>query len=142
MFRIAMFAAAALAAVLAGIAPTKADIVAQVSISRQLMTVTVDGAEAHVWPISTARRGYVTPRGTFRVQSMHRMTYSRLFNNAPMPFTIFYHGHYGIHGTTELKKLGQPASAGCVRLHPDDARTLFEMVQKRGPASLQVLVGG
>ena len=140
MFRIAMFAA--LAAVLAGIAPARADIVAQVSISRQLMTVTVDSAEAHVWPISTARRGYVTPKGTFRVQSMHRMTYSRLFNNAPMPFTIFYHGHYGIHGTTELKKLGQPASAGCVRLHPDNARTLFEMVQKRGPASFQVLVDG
>jgi hypothetical protein len=70
------------------------------------------------------------------------MTYSRLFNHAPMPFTIFYDGHYGIHGTTDVKKLGQPASAGCVRLHPENARFLFELVQKRGPKSLAVVVEG
>lgn len=142
MVRTVVFVAVLICAALAGAAPARADIVAQISISKQLMTVRVDGVETHVWPISTARRGYVTPKGTFRVQSMHRMTYSRLFNNAPMPFTIFYDSHYGIHGTTEVRKLGQPASAGCTRLHPDNARTLFEMVQKRGPASFQVQVEG
>lgn len=143
MFRIVMFMAVIILAALAGVAPARAaDIVAQVSISKQVMIVTVDGAEAHVWPISTARRGYVTPKGTFKVQSMHRMTYSRLFNNAPMPWTIFYDGHYGIHGTTDVKKLGQPASAGCVRLHPDNARILFETVQKRGPSAFKVQVEG
>jgi lipoprotein-anchoring transpeptidase ErfK/SrfK len=59
-----------------------------------------------------------------------------------MPFTIFYDGHYGIHGTTDVKKLGQPASAGCIRLHPDNAKILFEMVTERGPAAFQVLVEG
>jgi lipoprotein-anchoring transpeptidase ErfK/SrfK len=142
MVRTVVFAAALLVAALAGIASGKADIVAQVSIAKQIMVVVIDGAETYTWPISTARRGYVTPKGTFKVQSMHRMTYSRLFNNAPMPFTIFYDGHYGIHGTTDIKKLGHPASAGCVRLHPDNARVLFEMVQKRGPASFQVQVEG
>jgi lipoprotein-anchoring transpeptidase ErfK/SrfK len=140
MVRTIVFVAAIVGAAVTNIAPAVADVVAQVSISRQTMVVTVDGAETYVWPISTARRGYVTPKGTFKVQSMHRMTYSRLFNNAPMPWTIFYDGHYGIHGTTEVKKLGQPASAGCVRLHPDNARFLFEMVQKRGPASFKVQV--
>jgi lipoprotein-anchoring transpeptidase ErfK/SrfK len=137
-----LFAAALLLAAFAGLQPAQADIVAQVSISKQTVTVTVDGTERYVWPISTARRGYVTPKGTFKVQSMHKMTYSRLFNNAPMPFTIFYDGHYGIHGTTDIKKLGQPASAGCVRLHPDNARILFDMVTERGPKSFQVLVEG
>jgi lipoprotein-anchoring transpeptidase ErfK/SrfK len=137
-----LFAAALLLAAFAGLQPAEADIVAQVSISKQTVTVTVDGAERYVWPISTARRGYVTPKGTFKVQSMHKMTYSRLFNNAPMPFTIFYDGHYGIHGTTDIKKLGQPASAGCVRLHPDNARILFDMVTERGPKNFQVLVEG
>jgi lipoprotein-anchoring transpeptidase ErfK/SrfK len=137
-----LFAAALLLAAFAGLQPAQADIVAQVSISKQTVTVTVDGAERYVWPISTARRGYVTPKGTFKVRSMHKMTYSRLFNNAPMPFTIFYDGHYGIHGTTDIKKLGQPASAGCVRLHPDNARILFDMVTERGPKNFQVLVEG
>ena len=151
MRKTAIFAVAFFLAAPAGLSPAKAqavspqdvsDVVAHVSISKQTMTVIVDGMGVYVWPVSTARRGYVTPKGTFKVQSMHKMTYSRLFNNAPMPFTIFYDGHYGIHGTTDMAKLGQPASAGCVRLHPDNARFLFELVQKRGPAKLQVQVEG
>jgi lipoprotein-anchoring transpeptidase ErfK/SrfK len=142
MSKILGMAAAALAAALALAAPARAEIVAQVSIASQSMTVTVDGISTHTWPVSTARRGYVTPKGSWGVQSMHKMTYSSLFNNAPMPWTIFYSGHYGIHGTTDIKKLGQPASAGCIRLHPDNARVLFEMVKERGPKSFKVVVEG
>src|SRR5690606_12328374 len=100
------------------------------------------GVSTYTWPVSTARRGYVTPKGSWGVQSMRKMHYSSLFNNAPMPFTIFYNGHYAIHGTTEIKRLGQQASAGCVRLHPDNARTLFDLVKERGPEKLQVVVEG
>jgi lipoprotein-anchoring transpeptidase ErfK/SrfK len=143
MRKVALLAAALAFAALAGLKPAKADeIVALVNISNQTMTVTVDGLGRYYWPVSTARRGYVTPKGSWGVQSMHKMTYSRLFNNAPMPWTIFYSGHYGIHGTTDVAKLGQPASAGCVRLHPDNARTLFELVQQRGPKSFKVVVEG
>jgi lipoprotein-anchoring transpeptidase ErfK/SrfK len=142
MLKIVGIAVALFAAVAAGVAPAKAEIVAQVNIASQTMTVTVDGISTYTWPVSTARRGYVTPKGSWGVQSMHKMTYSSLFNNAPMPWTIFYSGHYGIHGTTDVKKLGQPASAGCVRLHPDNARVLFEMVKERGPKSFKVVVEG
>ena len=133
---------AALLAAAIGVAPARAEIMAQVSLSQQTMTVTVDGVDTYVWPVSTARRGFVTPKGKWGVQSMHRMHYSSLFNNAPMPFTIFYNGHYAIHGTTDVKKLGRPASAGCVRLHPDNARILFNLVKERGPRTLQVVVDG
>jgi lipoprotein-anchoring transpeptidase ErfK/SrfK len=85
---------------------------------------------------------YVTPKGSFKVQSMRKMHRSSLFNNAPMPYSIFYSGHYAIHGTTEIRHLGSPASAGCVRLHPDNARFLFDLVQQRGPQTLQVVVDG
>src|SRR5688572_22978898 len=142
MRKLLYFVAAIVFAILAALKPGRADVVAQVSISQQSMTVIVDGVARHSWPVSTARKGYVTPKGKFKVQSMHKMTYSRLFNNAPMPFSIFYDGHYAIHGTTDVKRLGQPASAGCVRLHPDNAKILFEMVKERGPASLQVVVDG
>jgi len=140
MARTVVFVAVLAWAALAGIAPAKADVVVNISISRQSMTVTIDGMDRFVWPVSTARRGYVTPTGSYRVQSMHKMHYSSLFNDAPMPFTIFFHGHYAIHGTYEVKKLGRPASAGCIRLHPDNARFLFDLVKERGPMSLQVVL--
>ena len=140
MVRTVVFVAVLICAALAGIAPAKANVVVNISISRQSMTVTIDGMDRFVWPVSTARRGYVTPTGSYRVQSMHKMHYSSLFNDAPMPFTIFFHGHYAIHGTYEVKKLGRPASAGCIRLHPDNARFLFDLVKERGPTSLQVVL--
>jgi len=142
MLKIVWMAAALLAAVAAGVTPARAEIVAQVSLTAQTMTVTVDGVSTYTWPVSTARRGYITPKGKWGVQSMHKMHYSTLFNNAPMPFTIFYNGHYAIHGTVDVKRLGRPASAGCVRLHPDNARALFDLVKSRGPEALQVVVDG
>ncbi len=42
-------------------------------------------------------------------------------------WAIFYDGHYAIHGTDQIKRLGRPASKGCVRLHPDHAKVLFRM---------------
>jgi lipoprotein-anchoring transpeptidase ErfK/SrfK len=140
MRRFIVLVAAAVLGSLAAAGPASAEIVAQISISQQSMTVIVDGVVRHTWPVSTARKGFITPKGTFKVQSMHVMTYSRLFNNAPMPFSIFYDGHYAIHGTLDVKRLGQPASAGCVRLHPDNAKILFEIVKERGPDSLRVVV--
>jgi lipoprotein-anchoring transpeptidase ErfK/SrfK len=142
MKRFALFALALALGWGSGLPAARADIVAQISVSQQTLTLTVDGETLHVWPVSTARRGYITPKGTFKVQSMHKMVYSAFFNNAPMPHSIFYDGHYAIHGTTDVKKLGRPASAGCIRLHPDNARFLFDLVKGRGAESLQVIVDG
>ncbi len=60
---------------------------------------------------------------------MHR---SRKYNNAPMPHSIFFHGGYAIHATTEVAKLGRPASHGCIRLSKANAAKLFEMVKADG----------
>jgi lipoprotein-anchoring transpeptidase ErfK/SrfK len=116
-------------------------IVVTISVPKQEMRVVVDGVEKYVWPVSTGRDGVaITPAGTFKVQSMNATAISRLFNNAPMPWAIFYDGHYAIHGTTSVSMLGRPASMGCTRLHPDNAKILFEMVKARGAQSLQVVV--
>jgi lipoprotein-anchoring transpeptidase ErfK/SrfK len=140
MVRVALFAAAFLLAAVAGVLPARADVVAHISLSQQKMTVIVDGVERHRWPVSTARRGKRTPVGSFRPQTLVRMHYSTLYNNAPMPYSIFFHGNYAIHGTTEVKRLGRPASAGCVRLHPDNAKVLFGLVRERGPANVQIVL--
>ena len=108
------------------------DLVAMIDLSDQKMTVFVDQIPIHQWPVSTARPGKFTPIGLYHVQSMRRMHYSSLYNNAPMPHTIFFSGNFAIHGTTDVDQLGTPASAGCVRLHPDDAATLFALVLEHG----------
>src|SRR5215203_2820389 len=107
----------------------------------QRMHVYVDGGLAYSWPVSTARAGYQTPAGSYRVQRMERMWYSRKYDMSPMPYALFFRGGYAIHGTHSIRQLGRPASHGCVRLHPANARTLFGLVSASGGARIVVANG-
>jgi hypothetical protein len=123
----------------AAAAPAAAQVQISVDKSAQQMTVTVDGEVRHVWRVSTARSGYRTPTGTWRPTRLHASWYSRKYDNAPMPHSIFFVGGYAIHGTYETGKLGRPASRGCVRLSPSNARTLFALVQQnRGETTISI----
>jgi lipoprotein-anchoring transpeptidase ErfK/SrfK len=115
-------------------------VVARVSISSQTMKVYHEGRLIYTWPVSTAKAGKITPAGTFEPEFLSRNHRSRRYNNAPMPFAIFYDGNYAIHGTDQIKRLGQPASHGCVRLHPDNAKILFEMVKAEGMENMRVVI--
>lgn len=123
-----------------GTLAAKADIVAKIDLSSQRMNVYVNGAAKYTWPVSTARRGYRTPVGTYRPQSLQRMHYSKKYHNSPMPHSIFFRGGYAIHGTGAVKSLGRPASHGCVRLHPDNAATLYSLVQNHGPRNTRIVI--
>ncbi len=115
-------------------------LVARVSLSGQVMHVYHHGQLLYVWPVSTARSGKITPTGQWRPQWLSRNHRSSRYNNAPMPYSVFYSGHYAIHGTNEINRLGRPASAGCVRLHPDNARKFFDMVRAEGMEQTRVIV--
>ena len=118
--------------------PARADIVVRVDKSSQRMAVIVNGEHRYSWPVSTGVYG--TPSGSFRPQSLSRYHRSSIFNNAPMPYAIFYDGHYAIHGTTAISQLGGPASRGCVRLHPSNAAILFSLVQQEGASRTQIII--
>jgi lipoprotein-anchoring transpeptidase ErfK/SrfK len=109
----------------------------------QTMTVSLDGVQQYEWPVSTGLRGYTTPSGTYTARSMNKIWYSRQWDNAPMPHAVFFtkDGH-AIHGTLEVKRLGKPASHGCVRLSPENAATLFALVEKTGVKNTQVVLAG
>lgn len=111
-----------------------------VDISDQKMLVTVDGEARLEFDVSTGRKGYSTPVGHYGVERMYRKYNSRKYDGAPMPFSIFFHGGYAIHGTTDLKRLGTIASHGCVRLHPDNARLLFDLVKQAGAGNTSIRV--
>lgn len=112
----------------------------RVDLSEQSMTVLVHGKVAHVWKVSTAGRGYQTPTGFWTPYRMHVMWRSRKYDNAPMPHSIFFYEGYAIHATPYVKRLGKPASHGCVRLHPDNAKALFALVRQYGPAAVRVSI--
>jgi len=119
-------------------APSWADVRVHIDKSAQRMAVSVDGASRYNWPVSTGRRGYGTPSGVFRPQVMVRRHFSRRYDNSPMPHSIFFHYGFAIHGTSELSRLGGPASHGCVRLHPSHAAALFALVQRNGPHNTRI----
>jgi len=119
-----------------------AGVVAKVDVKRQTMSVYVDGQLKHEWPVSTARKGYVTPGGKYRPERLERMWYSKKYDNAPMPYAVFYNGGYAIHGTQATRGLGRPASHGCVRLRTDNAARFYNLVRTHGERETRILIDG
>jgi lipoprotein-anchoring transpeptidase ErfK/SrfK len=115
-------------------------VIARVDISDQTMEVVVDGTVVHTWDVSTGGKGYRTPVGVWQPYRMHTMWRSRKYDNAPMPHSIFFTGGYAIHATPHIRRLGRPASHGCVRLHPDNAKALFALVKEYGRARTRVVI--
>ena len=107
-------------------------VTARVDLSDQRMVVLVDGRPTFEWKVSTARKGYVTPTGAWKPTRTHKMWYSKKYDNAPMPHSVFFHGGYAIHATTAVKRLGSPASHGCVRLAPENAADFYSWCRCSG----------
>jgi lipoprotein-anchoring transpeptidase ErfK/SrfK len=118
----------------------RADILAHIVLSEQRLHLYVDGEKIDSWKISAGKRKGWTNTGTFRPYFLSRHHRSSLFRGAPMPFAVFYDRDWAIHGTTAIKGLGRPASHGCVRLHPKNAATLFNLVLRQGKKNTVVWI--
>jgi hypothetical protein len=126
---------------LCALARAEAGIVVTVDKSAQRLSVVVDGSQRYEWPVSTARWGYRTPNGTYRPERLARKWFSRKYDMSPMPYSIFFDGGYAIHGSYEISHLGRPASHGCIRLHPENAATLFSLVKEHVRETQIVITG-
>jgi lipoprotein-anchoring transpeptidase ErfK/SrfK len=131
---------AAAAAMFLMASAAEASVRVHIDISSQTMSVNVDGWHYASWRVSTARAGYWTPRGSYRVRRMARMHYSRKYDNSPMPHSLFFKGGYAIHGTGYVRALGRPASHGCIRLAPGNAARLFQLVREYGPGATRITI--
>ena len=120
-------------------AGAKAEILINVNKSSQRLTVYVDGAQRYTWAISSGLAGG-PPSGSYRPERLERKWYSRKYDWAPMPHAIFFHQGYAIHGTNVISRLGRRASHGCVRLHPQHAAILFDLVQDAVNGQLEAVV--
>jgi len=117
-----------------------AKLVATVNLSTQTMTVKQGGVVKYRWAVSTARRGKVTPTGSCSAKWTSKNHKSSRYNNAPMPYSVFYSGNYAVHGTYQSKLLGRPASAGCVRLSVSNAATFYSMAKQVGLKNTRIIV--
>jgi lipoprotein-anchoring transpeptidase ErfK/SrfK len=137
---LAAFSAALLQMFSAVAERAEARVLVEVDRGSQTMDVIVDGERLYSWRVSTGRAGWITPPGVYHPQFMAVHWYSRVFNNAPMPHSIFYSGPFAIHGTTDVGRLGRPASHGCIRLAPANAAVLFGLVEKEGKHNTTIVV--
>jgi lipoprotein-anchoring transpeptidase ErfK/SrfK len=141
---VSRFAATALAMlVIARAAPAGADVLVTIDKSSQRMMVHVDGSLRWVWPVSTGRPGHDTPSGRYTAFRMEADHFSKEWDDAPMPYSIFFSqtGH-AIHGYLDTRRIGTPASHGCVRLQPANAARLYALVEKEGLPNTKVVVTG
>ena len=139
---IAPLAAATVAVLMFGQA-AYADLLIEVDKSAQRMTVTVNGEQLYEWPVTTGGRDYDTPSGTFKPFRMEIDHYSDEYDNAPMPYSIFFtQTGNAIHGTYEQRNLGRAVSHGCVRLSVKNAATLWALVKREKMANTKVVLSG
>ena len=124
-------------------AAASADVLVTVDKATQHMTVAVDGQDRYSWPVSTGVADHDTPSGSFQPSRMDRDHFSREWDDAPMPYSIFFTGMgHAIHGTGHVAALGRPASHGCVRLSRAHAAELFALVKAEGLGNTRVVVEG
>jgi lipoprotein-anchoring transpeptidase ErfK/SrfK len=142
MGRFRLLAVLTLALGVAAGTPAAASVFIQIDKPTQVMTVIVDGQVAYRWRVSTGATKYSTPAGSYSPFRLEKMHYSREWDNAGMPHSIFFssRGH-AIHGS-DHPGMGTPASHGCVRLSLGNAATLFQLVSARGLENTKVVVRG
>ena len=141
--RIKLFPSAVIFLFLMSFQSAHAALLIRVDKSAQSMTVSVDGRPLYRWPVSTGGRGYDTPSGTFRPFRMEIDHFSQEWDNAPMPYSIFFTTTGdAVHGTNEARHLGRPVSHGCVRLSVKHAAALWALVKREKMANTTVVVSG
>ena len=118
------------------VSPAKAKIMIFVDIDNQRMKVTNNNGQTFWWTVSSGRDGFETPTGSFSVQRLDANHFSDEYDQAPMPYAIFFHEGFAIHGTYQ-GGLGRPLSHGCVRLAVPNARLLYSWVEQYG-ASIDI----
>ena len=109
--------------------PKRAPLLIAVDKHEQRMVVTVDGHRRFEWLVSTGARGYATPSGRYTMSWLDERHKSKQYNDAPMPYAIFFDAGKAIHGFAG--NVGGPASHGCVRLATGNAKTLFRLVEQQ-----------
>jgi hypothetical protein len=107
-------------------------VIVDVDLSTQSMHVQFPDGTEETWLIASGRPGLDTPDGKYKAQWVDPDHISKQYQDAPMPYAVFFDlkGH-AFHGSYQ-KTFGRAVSHGCIRLAVDNAKKLFEAVEKSG----------
>ena len=115
-------------------------LLAKIDISKQRMHVYKGDTLLYKWKISSGKKGHATPRGKYKAIFTVKDYKSRTYNNAPMPYSVFFKYGYAIHGTKSVNRLGSRASHGCIRLHTQNAKKFYALVRKMGKKNTTIRI--
>ncbi|MFN6518026.1 MAG: L,D-transpeptidase [Nostoc sp. CreGUA01] len=99
----------------------------EIDLSEQRLRAWEGKKLVHSYRISAGKRSTPTPIGRFRINSKyrtHRMR-GRGYNIPDVPYTMYFHRGYAIHGAYWHNRFGTPVSHGCVNLPVKQARSLY-----------------
>lgn len=115
--------------------PVKLEKWIEINLERQRLAYYTGSYQIAEHPISGGKKGWPTPKGTFKILNKHPRAWSRSAS-LWMPWWMAFAGggKYGIHELPEwpngrkegVKSLGKPASHGCVRLGTGPAKNLYD----------------
>ena len=113
---------------------------ATVDLSKQRMSVFVNGKKRYTWVVSTGKDGWRTKPGSYMPFAQRKQFYSKKWKMSLPYLTFIGRDGTAIHGTYVTKKLGRPASHGCIRLSVANAAKFYRLVEEHGFWSTEVRV--
>ncbi|MCB1511953.1 MAG: L,D-transpeptidase [Hyphomicrobiaceae bacterium] len=113
---------------------------ATIDLSRQRMTVHVNGVRKYRWVVSTGKDGWLTKPGVYQPFAQREKFYSQKWKMSLPYLTFIGQDGTAIHGTYLTKKLGRRASHGCIRLSISNAQKFYKLVQEHGFWGTEVVV--
>ena len=117
------------------------DIYINIDKYQQTMEVYKGNQLIYSWLCSTGKNGYETPYGEYKPYHTEKLHLSKQWDDAKMPYSVFFHEGYAIHGTNYLRRLGSKASHGCIRLSNKNAKKIYNLTRKYGYSRINISIG-
>jgi lipoprotein-anchoring transpeptidase ErfK/SrfK len=113
-----------------------------VDLSEQTLVAYEGDKPVYATLISSGKEGYEPPTGLFEVQQKYISTTMNatdpidgFYEVEEVPWTLYYHGGYALHGAYWHTDFGKVRSHGCTNIAPVDARWLYYWSEPEVPAA-------
>lgn len=99
----------------------------EIDLSTQRLTAWEGNRPVYAVIISTGKSSTPTPTGIFSIQTRYRTTRmsGEGYDVPNVPYAMFYHRGYAIHGADWHNSFGTPVSHGCTNVAVNHARWLY-----------------
>ncbi len=105
----------------------------EVDLSKQRLCAYEGQKTVFCAPVSTGTSRYPTVKGRFEIYAKYSSTRMRGpgYDLPNVPWTMYFHRSYAIHGTYWHNSFGRPMSHGCVNMKTSQARRLYQWAPQK-----------